>query len=66
MALISTPDTQENANKIAEAVVVECKSLGPPLLTTEDAIKTGSFWDRPPNVTKVGDVKCKSFVSEFY
>ena len=51
-------DTQENANRIAQAVTVEYESLGRPLVTTEDAIRANSYVDNvEPSVIKVGDAK---------
>lgn len=52
------PDTQENANRIAQAVSVEYESLGRPIVTTEDAIRSNSYVDNvEPSVVKVGDAK---------
>ena len=51
-------DTQENANRIAQAVTVEYESLGRPIVTTEDAIRANSYVDNlEPSVVKVGDAK---------
>ena len=54
------PDTQENANHIAQAVTLEYESLGRPLVTTEDAIRANSYMENlEPSVIKVGDAKGK-------
>ena len=53
-----SPDTQENANRIAQTVTVEYESLGPPIVTTEDAIRANSYVDNvKPAVIKIGDAK---------
>ena len=59
-------DTQENADRIAKSVKVEYESLGPPLVTTEDAVRANAYADNmPPQVVKVGDVKSKSAVTSY-
>ena len=52
-------DTQENATLIAQAVTVQQESVGKPILTTQEAIAAGSFFDNPgpADVVKVGDAK---------
>jgi len=52
-------DTQENATRIAQAVSVQQESAGKPILTLQDAIAAGSFFDSPgpADVVKVGDAK---------
>ena len=53
-------DTQENADRIAQAVTVEYDSLGPPLVTVEDAIKANSYVENvKPSEVRVGDAKSK-------
>ena len=54
-------DTQENADRIAKSVKVEYESLGPPLVTTEDAVRANAYAENvKPTEVKVGDVKSKS------
>ena len=49
-------DTQENANRIAQAVVVEYESLGKPVLTIKESIEAGWIFDKPGTTVKtVGD-----------
>ena len=49
-------DTQENANLIAAAVKVEYESLGPVIISTEEAVRTNSYIDNyKPAVIQVGD-----------
>ncbi len=51
-------DSQEHADRIASAVVVTYNSLGPPILTLEEAIEAKSFFKNARRVeTKVGDVE---------
>ncbi len=51
-------DSQEHADRIASAVVVTHTSLGPPILTLEQAIQNKSFFTSPPRVVKkVGDTE---------
>ena len=51
-------DTQEHADRIAREVTVTHKSLGPPILTLDEAIQNKSFFSSPGrNVTKVGDTE---------
>ena len=49
-------DTQENADLIAAAVRVEYDSLGPPIISTEDAVRANSYVENyKPKEVKVGD-----------
>ena len=52
-------DTQQNANRIAQAVIVSYQSLGKPILTISDAITINSFFDSPDasNVMKAGNAE---------
>ena len=55
LLIFSATDTQENADRIANSVKVEYESLGPPLVTTEDAVRASE--DVKPTEVKVGDAK---------
>ena len=50
-------DTQENADRAAKMVTVQCSSQTKPLLTIADAIKANSIYPYPGdvNVLNVGD-----------
>ena len=52
-------DTQEHANRMAQAVDVSYESVGAPLLTIKDAIAANSFYDSPgeQDVVKIGDAE---------
>ncbi len=51
-------DTQERADEIACAVEVTHKTLGPPILTLEEAIQSQSFFSSPRRTErKVGDAE---------
>ncbi|XP_064388596.1 xanthine dehydrogenase/oxidase-like [Halichondria panicea] len=51
-------DTQEHADRIACAVEVTHKTLGPPILTLEEAIQRQSFFSSPRRTErKVGDTE---------
>ena len=51
---------------MAQSVVIEYKSLGPPLVTTEDAIKAKSFYANPaPQKIQVGDATSKGLRAQW-
>ena len=57
---ILSVDTQQNANMIAgvAAAGVKYESAGKPILTIQEAIAAGSFFDPEASVLQVGDAKC--------
>ena len=52
-------DTQQNANRIAQAVTISYQSQGKPILTISDAIANKSFFDSPDasDVMKAGNAE---------
>lgn len=50
-------DTQQNANRMAQAVSVSYQTLGKPILTIAEAIENNSFFDSPAasDVIKTGN-----------
>lgn len=52
-------DTQEHANRAAQAVKATYQTTGPPIITIADAIKQESFFPDPPPL-KVGDAQGQS------
>ena len=58
-------DTQWNATRIAEAAAagVKYEIVGKPILTIQEAITAGSFFDPPgASVLQVGDAKCNKLL----
>ena len=61
-------DTLAHAKEMADAVVVQYKQLGKPILTIQDAIKASSFFDDDvsPGVISIGDAKSEMFIGPLY
>ena len=53
---IAIADTFQHAHQMSRAVSIKYESLGKPILSIQDAIAAGSYYNQNPNFVTIGNV----------